>query len=144
MTKTSFFLAALVGAAGTASAQTTADSAAIRATALDYVEGWYTGDAARMERSLHPELAKRIVQSDQQGRSRLGQQSALTLVLGTRGGGGKDTPAAQQIKDVRILDIFYNSASVRADMSGWIDYMHMAKWNGQWKIVNVLWELRRQ
>jgi hypothetical protein len=29
-------------------------------TALDYTEGWYAGDAARMERALHPELAKRM------------------------------------------------------------------------------------
>jgi hypothetical protein len=128
--------------AGVLAAQTAADSAAIRSAAMDYMEGWYTGDAARMERSLHPELAKRIVQSDEQGRSRIGQQSAMTLVSNTRNGGGKNTPAAQQIKDVKILDIFGSSASVRAEMSGWIDYMHMAKWNGQWRIVNVLWELK--
>jgi hypothetical protein len=135
-------LGLLIANAGLLTAQTAADSAAIRATALDYIEGWYTADAARMERALHPELAKRIVQNDERGRSRLGQQSAMTLVAGTRSGGGKDTPPAQQIKDVKILDIFGNSASVRADMSGWIDYMHMAKWNGQWRIVNVLWELK--
>jgi hypothetical protein len=29
-------------------------------------------------------------------------------------------------------------------MSGWIDYMHMARWNGRWVIVNVLWELKPQ
>jgi hypothetical protein len=46
-------------------------------------------------------------------------------------------------KDVRILDIFENAASVRATMSGWVDYMHMARWNGRWVIVNVLWELKR-
>jgi hypothetical protein len=136
------FLVLLFANAGLLTAQTAADSAAIRTAALDYIEGWYTADAARMERSLHPELAKRIVQNDERGRSRLGQQSAMTLVTGTRSGGGKDTPPAQQIKDVKILDIFGNSASVRADMSGWIDYMHMAKWNGQWRIVNVLWELK--
>ncbi|MGH7472081.1 MAG: nuclear transport factor 2 family protein, partial [Longimicrobiales bacterium] len=79
--------------AGAAHAQTSADSAAIRATALDYVEGWYTGDAARMERALHPELAKRIVNTNpQNGRSSLGSQSAMTLVQYTRAGGGKDTP----------------------------------------------------
>jgi hypothetical protein len=123
--------------------QSAADSAAIRATALDYVEGWYTADAARMERALHPELAKRIVATNpQNGRSSLGQQSAMTLVQGTRNGGGKNTPPDQQQKDVKILDIFQNSASVRATMSGWIDYMHMAKWNGRWVIVNVLWELK--
>jgi hypothetical protein len=121
------------------------EEAAIRTTALDYVEGWYTGDAARMERALHPELAKRIVNTNPQNkRSSLGQQSAMTLVQSTRNGGGKDTPPEQMQKDVVILDIFQNAASVRATMSGWIDYMHMAKWNGRWVIVNVLWEQKPQ
>ena len=121
------------------------EEAAIRATALDYVEGWYTGDAARMERALHPELAKRIVNTNPQNkRSSLGQQSAMTLVQSTRNGGGKDTPPEQMQKDVVILDIFQNAASVRATMSGWIDYMLMAKWNGRWVIVNVLWEQKPQ
>jgi hypothetical protein len=121
------------------------EEAAIRATALDYVEGWYTADAARMERALHPELAKRIVNTNPQNkRSSLGQQSAMTLVQNTRNSGGKDTPPDQMQKDVVILDIFQNAASVRATMSGWIDYMHMAKWNGRWVIVNVLWEQKPQ
>jgi hypothetical protein len=132
----------LLGAALPLRAQTAADSAAIKATALDYVEGYYAGDAARMERSLHPELAKRIVQTNEQGQSRLGQMSAMSLVQGTRAGGGKNTPVDQQVKDVRILDIFRNTASVRADMAGWIDYMHIAKSNGRWVIVNVLWEIK--
>lgn len=134
---------ALVFVPDTVQAQSAADSAAIRATALDYIEGWYAGDASRMERALHPELAKRIVNTNpQNGRNSLGQQSAMTLVQGTRNGGGRDTPPAQMNKGVRILDIYQNTASVRADMSGWIDYMHMARWNGRWVIVNVLWELK--
>jgi hypothetical protein len=136
---------ALTMCAGAVQAQTSADSAAIRAAALDYVEGWYAGDAARMERALHPELAKRIVNTNpQNGRNSLGQQSAMTLVQSTRNGGGKDTPSEQMQKDVAILDIYQNTASVRATMSGWIDYMHMARWNGRWVIVNVLWELKPQ
>jgi putative lumazine-binding protein len=125
-------------------AQTAADSAGIRAAALDYIEGWYQGSGERMERALHPELAKRIVNTNPNGRNSLGQQSAMTLVMGTRGGGGKNTPADQQRKDVRILDIFGNTASVRVDASTWVDYLHVAKWNGRWVIVNVLWELRPQ
>ncbi|MGH7596435.1 MAG: nuclear transport factor 2 family protein [bacterium] len=125
-------------------AQTAADSAAIKKAALDYVEGWYEGNTERMERAVHPELAKRIVRTDQSSRSRLDQMSAMTLVQGVKRGGGKDTPVAQQQKDVFILDIFQNTASAKAIMSGWIDYMHLAKWNGEWKIVNVLWELKPQ
>ncbi len=118
------------------------DLAAIRQTALDYVESWYEGNAERMERALHPDLAKRIVQTNDKGQSRLDQMSAMGLVQGTRRGYGKDTPKEKRQKDVIILDVFENAASVKAVMSGWIDYMHMAKYNGRWVIVNVLWELK--
>ena len=124
-----------------ASAQTASDSSAIRQAALDYIQGWYAGDAARMERALHPELAKRIVRTDAAGNFRLDQQSAMTLVQGTRNGGGAQTPQADRRDDVRILDIFRNAASVRVDASDWVDYLQIAKWRGRWVIVNVLWEL---
>ena len=125
-----------------AGAQTAADSAGIRQAALDYIEGWYEGNAERMERAVHPDLAKRIINTNPQGRSVLGHQSAMTLVQYTKRGGGKDTPAAQRRTDVRILDIFGNTASVRVDADRWIDYLHIAKWNGRWVIINVLWENR--
>ena len=133
--------AAILVAAPRLHAQTAADSAGIRATALDYIEGWYAADGARMERALHPELAKRNVYSDaQSGRSRLIQMSALTLINGTKNGGGSDIPAAGRRADVSILDIFRNAATVRVRAATWVDYMHLAKWNGRWMIVNVLWE----
>ena len=140
---TTCVLAICMAMAAPAAAQTTADSAAIRQAALDYIEGWYEGNGERMERALHPELAKRIVNTNPaNGRSVLGQQSAMTLVLNTRRGGGKETPPDQQRKDVRILDIFGNTASVRIDAGTWVDYLHVARWNGRWVIVNVLWENR--
>ena len=139
-------IATLTFCAWEAEAQTTnvsaADQAAIKQTALDYVEGWYEGNAERMERAVHPELAKRIVRTGPEGRSRLEQMSAMTLVQGARRGGGKETPKESQQKDVIILDVFENTASVKAVMSDWIDYLHMAKFNGRWVIVNVLWELK--
>jgi len=54
-------LLAIIGAGQTPS---TDDDAAIKATALNYIEGWYQGDAARMESALHPELAKRMILTD--------------------------------------------------------------------------------
>ena len=119
------------------------EAAAIRQTALDYIEGWYEGDAARMERALHPELAKRIVMTDSAtGNSRLDSMGAMTLVQRVRAGGGRKTPKEAQMKDVTILDRFQNAAVVKVVASGWIDYLQVAKFNGDWKIVNVLWELK--
>lgn len=141
MKKPSLLLAlGLLGSASVANAQTSADSAAIRAAALDYIDGWYAADAARMERALHPELAKRNTYTDQNNRSRLIQMTAMTLVQQTRNGGGSDIAAADRKNAVKILDIYGNTASVRVNAATWIDYMHMIKWNGQWKIINVLWE----
>lgn len=122
-------------------AQTAADSAAIRATALDYIEGWYAGDAARMERALHPQLAKRIVQR-KDGAVMLEDMTAEQLVGYTRAGGGKRTPAAEQQKDVTILDIFRNAAVVKIVARDWVDYLQIARWEDDWKIVNVLWEVK--
>jgi Putative lumazine-binding len=130
--------------ASTTKAQSATDAAAIKQTALDYIEGWYEGNAERMERALHPELAKRIVRTNQQGLSRIDQMSAMSLVQGTKRGGGKNTPKEKQQKDVTILDVFENAASVKIVASDWVDYLHMAKFNGQWVIVNVLWELKPQ
>lgn len=139
-----FFVLSMCGAAA-AHAQTAAESAAIRQTALDYIEGWYTGDAERMEQALHPELAKRMVSKDpQSGQSRLDQQSAMTLVRGTRARSAKKTPEDRQLKEVTILDAYENAASVKIVASDWIDYLHLARWNGTRKIVNVLWELKPQ
>lgn len=139
-------IAVLTVSAVSADAQTTtvsdADKAAIKATALDYIEGWYEGNAERMERALHPELAKRIVRKDAQGNNRLDQMGATALVQGVKRGFGKNTPKEKQIKDVFILDVYENTASVKAVMSDWIDYMHVARWNNRWVIVNVLWELK--
>ena len=136
----------LIVVAAPAFAQTAAspeDLAAIKATALDYAEGWYTGDAARMEKALSPDLAKRVIMV-RDGKSKVENMSAMGLVQGTRSGYGTKTPKDQQQADVTILDVFGNAASVKIVMSGWVDYLHEGKVNGQWVIINVLWELKPQ
>jgi hypothetical protein len=130
---------------GTARAQSAADSAAIRATALDYAEGWYEGNAERMARAVHPELVKRIVVRDTTtGKAMLQGMGASVLVNSTRHGYGKETPKDRQKKEVAILDIFGNAASAKAVMADWVDYMQLGKIDGRWVIVNVLWERKPQ
>jgi hypothetical protein len=121
-------------------AQTAADSAAIRATALDYIEGWYTNNAERMERALHPKLAKRMVYADSAGRSHLVDLTALELIQGTRK--HPPVPQTERRKDVQILSAFGNAAVVQIDAQEWVDYLQQVKWNGSWKIINVVWEDR--
>ena len=121
----------------------TEDQTAIRQTALDYIEGFYDGDSARMERSLHPELVKRIAHPDPvSGRSHLAEMSALALTQFTRAKADRPTPQAERQQDVTVLDVFENAASAKVIAAGWIDYLHLSRFNGRWVIVNVLWEMK--
>jgi|SRR5215203_3973388 len=128
--------------ATTALGQTDADREAIKRTTLNYAEGWYEGNAEKMESALHPDLAKRIARSNDKGQTRLDQMSAMALVQGTRTGFGKQTPKEEQQKDVTVLDVVGGAATVKLEMRDWVDYMHIARSNGKWVIVNVLWEMK--
>lgn len=114
------------------------------AAAKDYIDGWYSGDAARMQRALHPELMKRIQYVDTlTHRNFMQTQTATFLTEGTARGGGKGTPPDRRRDDVTVLDMFRNAASVKVDAGDWVDYLHLVKDDNRWLIINVLWELRR-
>ena len=121
-----------------AHAQSTDDKTAINQTSLDYIDGWYEGNAERMQRALHPDLAKRIVTQ----KNTVNSMTAQRLIEQTRNGGGKDTPPEKHQKDVTILDVFGKAASVKVVAADWIDYMQMGKVDGRWVIINVLWEMK--
>lgn len=123
-------------------AQNDADREGIKRAALNYAEGWYEGNADKMESALSPDLAKRIVRNNDKGQSNLNQMTAMSLVQGTRTGYGKSTPKEEQQKDVTILDVFGGAATVKLEMRDWIDYLHVGKFNGKWVIINVLWETK--
>lgn len=114
------------------------DHSAIRQTVLDYIEGWYVGNAGRVERSLHPEMAKRRIENLETGKSSLEQTSAMTLIKETRC--VTRTPKRDRQKDIIVLDVSENAASIKLVASDWVDYLHIAKFDGIWMIVNVLRE----
>jgi hypothetical protein len=117
------------------------DLMAIRQAALDYAQGWYEADAERMRRCLHPDLAKRAILRDPQtGEERfhhLGQQRMMEKT--EQGGGSEDVPADKRTYDVMILDVCGDIASARADTTEYVDYLHLARSQSKWLIVNVLW-----
>ena len=57
------------------------DEAKIRAAALDYIAGVLEADRTRMERCLHPELAKRAYLPGIDGKPQLSHMSAMNLIL---------------------------------------------------------------
>jgi hypothetical protein len=128
---------------GSINGSSSAEVKAIRQTVLNYLEAWYQGEPERGVGSLHPDLAKRIVRTDPEpGQDTLENMSAARLAERWRSGDGKATPRENQKKEVTVLDVHGGMASVKLEAAAWVDYMHLAKVDGQWVIVNVLWERR--
>jgi putative lumazine-binding protein len=103
---------------------------------LDYMEGWFDGDAARMERAVHRDLVKRRPGEDQA--ESLGITTADRMVELTGRGEGKAVAADRRI-DVEVEDVHEDIASVTVHTTAYHEYLHLVRTHDGWKIANVLW-----
>ena len=116
---------------------TAADAGAVRAVVLDYIEGWYEGDAERMERSLHDDLVKRTPLHDPEDpTSDLRLVSKERMVELTTSGGGSDVtdPAIEVFVD----DVSDDIASARTVCADFVDFLHLVRTPEGWKIANII------
>jgi hypothetical protein len=60
----------------------------------------------------------------------------------SRAGGGTKLPKEKQQKDITTLDRFNNAAVVKVVAYEWVGYLAEVKISGEWKIVNVLCEIK--
>jgi len=112
------------------------DEQAIRATIMDYIEAYYTGDAARMEKSLHPHYLKHTIYGSE-GQLKMSEWTGLQMVQAVRSHVPK-VPASGKKDQITVLDIAGDVASAKLVTTYWVDYMVLSKWNGEWKIVSVV------
>jgi hypothetical protein len=114
--------------------QTTSDSIQIKQAALDYIEGWYYRDAARVEKAVHFEFVKRsIFPADSIDYLRTINKSQMDYITLYH----PDRDYSLQT-EVFILDVMSTVASVKLIFNECIEYLHVAKINGRWLIVNNL------
>ncbi|MCA1558078.1 MAG: nuclear transport factor 2 family protein [Acidobacteria bacterium] len=125
----------------TVKAQTKEDREAVRQAALDYIEAVYDVDPAKVERSVHPDLAKRgfFIKKGEaiytQHTMTFAQLVELAKSYNKNGRVAKDAP-----KEVIIFEVSDQTASAKVIATWGIDYLHLAKYDGKWKIINILWQ----
>jgi len=122
-------------------AQTAADRDAVRQAVLDYVEAVYEVSPQRIERSVHPDLVKRgfYIRKGETNYSNspmtFTELVNLAKTYNKNGKLPKDAP-----KEVVIFDVLDQTASVKLTAVWGVDYMHLAKYDGKWMIINILWQ----
>lgn len=113
----------------------------LRPGALDYIEGWLRRGCRAHEARTSPRAGEASRGDDSaSGKSVLSQMVAKELVDFTRAGGarrphrrgGKQTSPSWIFTRVRLV----RRSSRRIEST----ILHLARWNGRWVIVNVLWE----
>tara|TARA_E500000318_G_scaffold17776_5_gene18280 strand:- start:32580 stop:33530 length:951 start_codon:yes stop_codon:yes gene_type:complete len=116
----------------------------IEQVSRDYCVGFYEIDGDKVQSTCHPSLSKRSVE---QARLSDGTEfehlSGITWeeinILGetfnTQWGFDADDRC-----EVEIYEIRGNIAAVKMTGTVWFDYFHMMKVNGEWSIVNIMYE----
>lgn len=110
------------------------DEDLITETVLDYFEGWFEGDAARMERALHPQLVKRDAEE-------LENTTKPQMVDATARGVGFERAAGRRIDvDVQVADVYGDAATVVVRTAIYHEYLHLVRTTGGWRIAQALWQ----
>ncbi len=119
------------------------DRDGVRRAALDYLEGFYEGDTAKLVRSIRPAVYKlgfgRQRNSATYGAGEEMPWSQFLSYARSVKASGRPTPATAP-KEVELLDVLDQTAAVKVTAWWGIDYLLLAKFDGKWMITSVLWQ----
>jgi hypothetical protein len=135
---TALALATLVGPV----AAQTPERDAVRRAALDYLEGFYEGDSTKIVRSVRPDVRKVGYYTSQNSPAYQPDEmpfAAMITYTNNFRKNNRSTPATAP-REVIVGEV--NDQTATAKVVAWwgIDYLHLAKYDGKWMIVNVLWQ----
>jgi hypothetical protein len=123
-------------------AQIQSDRESVRQAVLDYVEGVYNVDPSRIERSVHPKLAKTgFYRGPKDETYRPGSNMTFEQLIevaktwNKEGKLRKDAP-----KEITVFEVLDQMATAKLVAEWGIDYFHLAKFDGKWMIINIVWQ----
>ena len=116
------------------------EKAAVEQAALDYVEGIYKVQPERIERSVHPSLNKRGFYKKDAAAPYVESPMTYEQLVKLASSWNKDGKRDTSIKEITVLDVLDQTAVVRLKASWGIDYMFLGKFEGRWKITQIMWQ----
>jgi hypothetical protein len=119
------------------------ERSAVAAVAQNYMDAYYTADGARMQKALHPEFHKHTLRSVD-GRIEITDDTVQSMVDGVKLGSGKAIPQNERVREIQVLDVYKDAASVKVVTGRWIDYMHLSRFNGEWRVLDVVLQYTRR
>jgi hypothetical protein len=110
------------------------DLQAVRRVVADYCEGYYRRDPEQTARAYHSECLKRDFIVTEDDVWYLAVQTQASMIDVARIDRRRvDDPSYEIIID----DLSENIASVRLYSDAWVDYLHVVKARGEWKLLHA-------
>lgn len=122
--------------------ESASERAAVERAALDYLEGFYEGDVAKIRRGVHPDVVKYgfFIPRGQDAYSGEPMSFQEMLDYATQVKEQESFPAADAPKEVEIYEVLDQTAVAKVTAWWGSDYLHLAKYDGNWMIIHVLWQ----
>jgi hypothetical protein len=119
-----------------------ADSDGVRRAVRDYLEGFYEGDTAKIARALRPEVFKYGFWREKGTSTYVGERMTYdeAVAYAARFRAQKKTTPATAPREVTLFDVQDQTASAKVRAWWGTDYLLLAKYDGQWKILHVMWQ----
>lgn len=133
------FLASMVISFST-HAQNDAEKALIEKAIMNYVNAFYEADTTKAYESIARDLAKRGYYTTKEGNVAEAKMSFEQLVRLAQRWKASQTITAETPRKVTVFDVLDKIASAKVEAKWGIDYFHLARINGVWTIINVLWQ----
>ncbi|MDH5589834.1 MAG: nuclear transport factor 2 family protein [Gemmatimonadota bacterium] len=135
-------LALVLAAPVATDGQSTDDIEAVRQAATDYLEGFYEGDEERLRRGVHPDVTKYgfflSPGSDEYTGAAMSFEQMLDFARSVRESGTHPPPSAP--REVSVGEVLDQTATAKVIAWWGSDYLHLAKYEGRWQIIHVLWQ----
>ncbi len=109
------------------------DIETITKAVLDYLEGYVAGDAQRHLGSYHPEAVKRRYNQHEDGVFGVVNYSPQTMADWA----ALQTPTEVGDAEIVIDGVYSDIATVRVYSKWWVDFIHVVKARGSWKLFHV-------
>ena len=121
---------------------TSAEREAVKRAVLDYVEGFYEGDSAKLARSIRPEVYKYGFWRARDSTRYVGEQMTwpefFSYARSVKQNNRQAPPTAP--KQIELYDVQNQSASAKLTASWGTDYLLLGRYDGKWMISSVMWQ----
>ncbi|MDX1939813.1 MAG: nuclear transport factor 2 family protein [Saprospiraceae bacterium] len=123
-------------------AQANLDKEQVQSACMDYLEGFYEGDTAKIIRSVDKEVFKYGYYKDRNSATYAGEPMSFQEMIDYANNvkAKQRFPKADTPKKVEIYEVQDQTAAAKVTAWWGTDYILLAKLNGKWMIRTVLWQ----